>query len=70
MTIKVRIVAVNPLIQDRPEDWGKPAGWCVEGLEVPFSALTLGDLTDRISETEAHLSRILGLTVKIETASE
>ncbi len=70
MTIKVRIIAVNPLIQDRPSDWDKPAGWCVEGIEVPFEALTVGDLTDRIAETEAYLSRITGLDVRIETAAE
>ena len=65
MTIKVRISFKTDV-----------AGWCsngtvyVSGLEVPFEALTLGDLTDRIAETEAHLSRITGLVVKIETASE
>ena len=42
----------------------------VQGLEVPFEALTVGDLTDRIAETEAHLSRITGLEVHIETATE
>lgn len=68
MSIKVRIVADNPAIQDRPEDWGKPKGWCVEGLEVQYDKITIGDLTDRIAETEAHLSRITGLVVKIETA--
>lgn len=42
----------------------------ITGLEVPFDALTIGDLTDRITETEVYLSRIMGLMVKIETAVE
>ena len=42
----------------------------ISGLEVPLEALTLGDLTDRIAETEAYLSRITGLVVKIETGAE
>jgi hypothetical protein len=42
----------------------------IVGIEVPYEALTVGDLTDRIAETEAHLSRITGLEVKIETAME
>ena len=64
MTIKVRIMF------SRQTEHGETPATMIEGLEVPFEALTLGDLTDRIAETEAHLSRILGLTVKIETGAE
>jgi hypothetical protein len=42
----------------------------IYGTEVPYERLTVGDLTDRIAETEAHLSRITGLEVKIETGAE
>ena len=70
MTIKVRIIAVNPNIRDTPSDWDKSAGWACEGVEVPYENLTIGDLTDRIAECEAYLSRITGLVVKIETGSE
>lgn len=43
--------------------------WSVPGMEVPFSALTVDDLTRRVKETEEYLSRITGLNVKIETES-
>jgi hypothetical protein len=42
----------------------------IHGVEVLYDKLTIGDLTDRIAETEAHLSRITGLEVKIETDVE
>lgn len=41
--------------------------WSVPGQEVPFEHLTVGDLTEKIAETEAYLSRLTGLTVKITT---
>ena len=69
-TIKVRIRGINQRVRDAPSDWGKPAGFYIEGTEVPFESLTVGDLTDRIAEVEAYLSRITGMEVKIETASE
>lgn len=42
----------------------------VTGVEVPLSVFKVGDLTDRIRETEEHLSRLTGLTVRIETDTE
>ena len=59
MTIKVRIT-----FRDNKRSWSVP------GNEVPFLNLTVGDMTDKIAECEAYLSRITGLVVKIETASE
>jgi hypothetical protein len=70
MTIKVRIVFHDPNIRDTPADWGKRVSSVVEGNEVPYDKITLGDLTDKITETEAHLSRITGLVVRIETGAE
>lgn len=64
MSIKVRIVFTHPITHLH----GKRC--VIAGLEVQYSRLTLGDLTNRIEETEAHLSRITGMVVKIETASE
>ncbi len=61
MTIKVNIVFVDPRGLKNAE---------LRGLEVPYDKITLGDLTDKIAETEAHLSRIMGLVVKIETGAE
>jgi hypothetical protein len=66
VTIKVRIVFRQPT----DNDCMRSTPIIVKGIEVPFTSLTVDDLTHRIAETEAHLSRIMGLTVKIETASE
>ena len=68
MTIKVKITFYE-MSSDSPRAVGIITN-VVQDLEVPFSALTLGDLTDRIAECEAYLSRITGLQVRIETASE
>mgnify|MGYP001560855395 CR=1 FL=1 len=57
MTIKVKLLFTDPNRE--------PA--VIHGIEVPFEALTVRDLTDRIAETEAPLSRITGLAVRIET---
>jgi hypothetical protein len=56
MTIKVRITFSD----------GRHSR-SVPGHEVPFTSLTVGDMTDKVAETEAYLSRIMGLVVKIET---
>lgn len=61
MTIKLKIT-----FYDRREGHIKER--VVQGLEVPYEKLTLGDLTDKIRETEEYLSRVTGLAVKIETA--
>lgn len=42
----------------------------ISGVEVPLEAFKVGDLTDRVRETEEHLSRLTGLVVRIEMASE
>jgi hypothetical protein len=42
----------------------------ITGCEVPYKSITIGDLTDKIRETEAYLSRIMGMEVHINTASE
>jgi hypothetical protein len=42
----------------------------VIGFEVPYTSITIGDLNDKIRETEAYLSRIMGMEVHINTASE
>jgi hypothetical protein len=60
VTIKVKIVFTH----DSRPNW---AG-IVQGLEVPFE--NLGEIIDQIAETEAYLSRITGLQVRIETGSE
>ena len=39
----------------------------VEGLERPAEALNVGDVTERIIETEQYLERLTGLRVHIET---
>ena len=62
MTIKVKIVFTH----DSRPNW---AG-IVQGLEVPFEKLTLDEIIDQTAETEAYLSRITGLQVRIETGSE
>lgn len=59
MTIKVRITFKS-----------RGRSWSVPGAEVPFTSLTVGDMTDHVQETEAYLSRITGMEVHIETASE
>ena len=69
MTIKVRITFKDFGTDGFPR-LSRDQDIVVSGLEVPFSALTFGDMTMRIAETEAHLSRITGLVVKIETAAE
>ena len=42
----------------------------IVGREVMFRILQLGDVTDRMAETEEHLARIMGLVVRIETGIE
>jgi hypothetical protein len=42
----------------------------VVGYEVLYTSITIGDLNDKIRETEAYLSRIMGMEVHINTASE
>ena len=39
----------------------------VEGRERPMDALNVGDITQRIIETEQYLERLTGLRVHIET---
>jgi hypothetical protein len=56
MTIKVRITFK-----------GNGRSWSVPGREVPFVSLTVGDMTDRVKETEEYLKRLTGLEVRIET---
>lgn len=65
MTIKVRITFTPVANRSRLN-----REVVVNSLEVPFEMLTVGDLTDRITETEAYLSRILGMVAKIETGAE
>ena len=67
MTIKVCIVFHDPSIRDTPADWGKRVSAVVEGNEVAYEALTVGDMTERLAEAESYLSRITGLEVRIET---
>lgn len=38
----------------------------IDGNAVPFSALRIGDVSDRLRQTEDHLTRLLGVTVRIE----
>jgi hypothetical protein len=66
VTIKVKVTFTSSDLQlgDRKRRQ------VISGVEVPFTSLTVDDLTHRIRETEAHLSRITGLTVKIETGAE
>lgn len=66
MTIKVRVT-----FSERPRA-GRLGMFTstIEGEEVDYSCLTIGDMTRRIEETEAHLSRITGMEVKIQTGSE
>lgn len=62
--IKLRIT-----FTDSTRKMSVPGGIAVIGLEVPFDRLGPGDLmTDRLKSTQEHLSRIMGLQVKIETA--
>ena len=63
MTIKVRITFASPRGL-------RPILSVVNGQEVPFEALTVGDLTDKIAEAEKYLSRLTGLIVRIETGAE
>lgn len=67
MTIKVRITFSQ---SNDTLDCRSGIRYAVHGFEVPYEHLTIGDLTDRIAETEEHLSRITGLAVKIETGEE
>lgn len=39
----------------------------VEGRERPENALTVGDVGERLIETEQYLERLTGLRVHIET---
>lgn len=39
----------------------------VEGIEKELDALSVGDVTERVIETEAYLERLLGLRVHIES---
>jgi hypothetical protein len=59
MTIKVRIT-----FRDGRRSWSVP------GNEVPFTSLTVGDMTSEVSRCEEYLKRITGLEVRIETAGE
>lgn len=60
MVIKVRLHFVD----DTPN---RRRSWSVPGLEVPFDGLSVGDVTNRVAETEAYLSRLTGLKVTIDT---
>ncbi len=40
----------------------------IDGRGVDLSELKVGDVTERIIETEAYLERLTGLRVHIETA--
>ena len=64
MTIKISIHFADPS-GESPDHRA-----VIHGREVSYSAIAIGDLTDKIAETEAHLSRITGLVVKIETGEE
>ena len=70
MSIKVRIrfTGVDDTMDRKLGDYRHTV--TVTGNEVQYDKLTIGDVTSRIEETEAHLKRITGLEVKIETASE
>jgi hypothetical protein len=63
VSIKVHIVFTDRAHPNR-------ASTLVVGREVPFEGLQLGDVTTLIEQTQAHLSRITGLVVKIETGAE
>ena len=39
----------------------------IEGLERPAEVLVVGDVTERVIETEQYLERLTGLRVYIET---
>ena len=41
----------------------------VEGRERPMDALNVGDITQRVIDTEAYLERLTGLRVHIETGN-
>jgi hypothetical protein len=60
--MKYRVIAVNEKVTDRPEDWGKLAGFCCEGVDVNEA---LSD--DERSILETILSRIAGMKVTIQT---
>lgn len=59
MTIKVNIAFTDGMRRQ-----------VIYGLEVNLESLTVGDLTSTLVTTQEHLSRILGMTVEIETAAE
>lgn len=42
----------------------------VHGHPMPFGGFRVGDVTDRIIETEQYLERLTGLRVHIQTAQE
>ncbi len=56
MRLKTRITFSGPQVKH-----------FIPGKEVDLPTLTVGDLTERLSEVEIYLERITGLKVKITT---
>lgn len=63
-SIRVKVILLRTIYSTKDH-----RGAVIMGEDVPYEALTVGDVDEsRIAETAAHLSRLLGMHVRIETA--